>query len=244
MTELIWSPFTVCGYSERMASAPFGTGVYTAPEAARMVGMQAQTLRRWLLGYSHDGKVEPALWRPQHLPDEDGVLLGFRDLIEARIVNALRERKIGLPTIRACIERARQIVGDERPFSTKEFKTDGKTIFLEITRGLDEPMFIDLRKSQGVFKRVVEPSLQDLDFGKDGAERWWLLHGKKTVVADPARSFGQPIVAEHGMTTASLAASVKAEGSVEKAAKIFEIKPRLVRDAVRYEDSLRTRLAA
>lgn len=227
-----------------MEEAEFGIGVYTAPEAARMVGMQTATLRRWLAGYAHEGQVEQALWRPQYADTGDGMFLGFRDLIEARIVNALREKRIGLQTIRRCIERARKIVGDERPFSTREFKTDGKTIFLEITRDIEDPEFIDLRKSQGVFKSVVAPSLQDLEFGPNGAERWWLLHGKKTIVADPARSFGQPILHEYGIPTARIVQIVEAEGSVERAAKVYEIKPRILRDALDYEESIRTRNAA
>lgn len=228
-----------------MAQAAYGIGIYTAPEAARMVGMQSATLRRWLLGYDHDAKHEEPLWQPQYDANSDaGVLLGFRDLIEARIVNALRAKKIGLPTIRICMERAREIVGQDRPFSTSQFKTDGKTIFLEITRDLDEPELIDLRRKQGVFNRVVAPSLADLDFGPDGAERWWLLHGKRTIVADPGRAFGQPIVAGHGITTARVAQAVKAEGSVAAVAKIYEIKPKLIRDALAYEQQLGLRKAA
>jgi len=228
-----------------MSDAAFGIGIYTAPEAARMVGMQSATLRRWLLGYHHQAKREAPLWHPQYDPnDDDGMLLGFRDLVEARIVNALRGKKIGLPTIRTCLDRARAIVGQDHPFSTRRFKTDGKTIFLEITRGLDEPQLIDLKRSQGVFSRVVAPTLDDLDFGADGAERWWLLHGRRTIVADPERSFGQPIIADHGITTARVAQAVEAEGSVEKVAKIYEIKPRLIRDALAYESQLGLRKAA
>lgn len=235
---------------QSMGETAFGIGVYTATEAARMVGMNPQTLRRWLLGYEHRGKSgepcqEAPLWHPQYRPDdEEGVLLGFRDLIEARIVHALRHKKIGLQTIRICIERAQKIVGQDHPFSTSLFKTDGKTIFLEITRGLDEPELIDLKHSQGVFNRVVAPSLSDLDFGPDGAERWWLLQGKRTIVADPARAFGQPIVAEVGVTTARIAQAVKAEGSVAKVARIYEIKSRLVYDALEYESSLELKKAA
>jgi uncharacterized protein (DUF433 family) len=228
-----------------MSEAVFGIGIYTAPEAARMVGMQPSTLRRWLLGYEHHTTREAPLWRPQYDPaDDEGVLLGFRDLVEARIVNALRAKKIGLQTIRTCLDRAKAIVGQDHPFSTRQFKTDGKTIFLEITRGLDEPQLVDLKRSQGVFSRVVAPTLDDLDFGKDGAERWWLLHGRRTIVADPERSFGQPIIAEYGMTTARVAQAVEAEGSVEKVAKIYEIKPRLIRDALAYESQLGLRKAA
>ncbi len=233
-----------------MEQSAYGIGVYTAPEAARMVGMAPKTLRRWLLGYDHANgdqptKHEPPLWTPQYDPrGDDGVLLGFRDLIEARIVHALRGKRIGLPTIRICIDRAQKIVGQDHPFSTSLFKTDGKSIFLEITRDLDEPELIDLKHQQGVFQRVVAPSLADLDFGPGGAERWWLVPGKKTIVADPDRAFGQPIVADHGVTTARLWDAVEAEGSVELAAKLFELKPRFVRDALDYERSLRLRKAA
>lgn len=228
-----------------MERAAFGIGAYTVPEAARIVGMTPLRLRRWLLGYDHDGKREAALWNPQYDPeDEDGMILGFRDLVEARIVNALRKKGIGLPTIRTCMDRARTIIGQDRPFSTSQFKTDGKTIFLEITRDLAEPQLVDLKMRQGVFSRVVTPSLADLDFGPGGAERWWLLHGKRSIVADPERSFGQPIVAAHGVTTARLAQAVHAEGSVARAAQLFEIKPRLVRDALAYENTLGMRRAA
>ncbi|MFT4057183.1 MAG: DUF433 domain-containing protein [Novosphingobium sp.] len=233
-----------------MTTADYGIGIYTAPEAARMVGMSAQTLRRWLLGYDHkdkDAQVrhEPALWQPQYEPEaSDGVLLGFRDLVEARIVSALRRKRIGLPTIRICMDRAREIIGQERPFSTSQFRTDGKSIFLEITRDLDEPELIDLKHKQGVFRQVVEPSLADLDFGPDGAERWWLLHGKKTIVADPEHSFGQPIVAGFGISTEALAQAMKAEGSVAKVARLYELKPRLVLDALAYEAQRGLRKAA
>ncbi len=228
-----------------MDRAAFGIGIYTAPEAARMVGMRSATLRRWLLGYDHDAKHEDPLWRPQYAPDDDdGVLLGFRDLVEARIVHALRSKGIGLQTIRICLDRARTIIGQDRPFSTSQFKTDGKTIFLEITRDLDEPQLIDLKRSQGVFNRVVAPSLADLDFGPEGAERWWLLHGKKTIVADPDLAFGQPIIAGHGMTTARVAQAVEAEGSIARVAEIYEIKQRLIRDALAYENQLSLRKAA
>ena len=207
--------------------------------------MPASMLRRWLSGYSHDGKREAPLWNPQHDSDEDSdLLLGFRDMIEARIVHALRGKKIGLPTIRICLERAREIVGDERPFSTQQFKTDGKTIFLEIVKEIDEPDFIDLRRRQGVFKRVVEPTLEDLEFGAAGAERWWLLPKRKTIVADPARSFGQPIIAEFGITTSSVAQAVLAEGSAQRVAKIYDIPLKLIRDAMLYEMGGTNRLAA
>jgi uncharacterized protein (DUF433 family) len=229
----------------KMNDAAFGKGIYTVSEAARMIGMPPRNLHRWLAGYEHHGKREDPLWMPQHSTEPDeAIVIGFRDLIEARIVNSLRHMKIGLPTIRKCISRARELVGDERPFSTRQFKTDGRSIFLEIWRDLDEPELIDLKSLQGVFSRVVAPSLTGLEFDADAASRWWLLEGKRTIVADPERSFGQPIVAENGIPTQRLAQVVKAEGSVEAAAKLFDIRPRLIRDALEYEIAHGARKAA
>lgn len=228
-----------------MSDAAFGIGVYTVPEAARMIDMPSRNLKRWVAGYEHHGKSEAPLWIPQHgLEEDEPIVIGFRDLIEARIVNSLRGMRIGLPTIRKCIARARDLVGDDRPFSTRQFKTDGKSIFLEIFKDVGEPELVDLKSLQGVFSRVVAPSLTGLDFDDGGASRWWLLEGKRTIVADPERSFGRPIVAEAGIPTHRMAQAVKAEGSVEAAAKLFELRPRLVRDALEYELSHGLRKAA
>src|SRR3546814_9953437 len=104
--------------------------------------------------------------------DQDGLLLGFRDLVEARIVHALRKSRIGLPTIRLCIDRAKEMLGEDHPFSTKAFKSDGKRIFIEITKGVEEPRLINLKERQHVFRDFVLHSLQGLEFGmiapKDG----------------------------------------------------------------------------
>ena len=235
---------SLLAYTGTMDQVAYGVGVYSAPEAARMIGMHSATLRRWLQGYVHGGTAERRLWTPQHEANDDGLLLGFRDLIEARVVNALRARGFGLPTIRTCIERARELVRDERPFSTRQFKTDGKSIFFEIVRDLDELDLVDLKSRQGVFHRVVVPSLEDLEFGDTGAQRWFLLHNRKSIVADPAVAFGAPTIVGSGMTTARVAQAVRAEGSIERAALIYELKPAQVRDALAYEDQLHARKAA
>lgn len=224
-----------------MLKSDFGIGVYSVPEAARMIGMGNQTLRRWLLGYDHnasDGMHHHSpLWPLQHDLQDDEIFLGFRDLIEARIVNALRRSGISLQAIRECLDIARQIINDAHPFSTKHFKTDGKSLFLEIAEKADDPHLIDLKRRQHVFRTVVAPSLSGLEFGNEAAERWWLLDGKKTVVADPSRSFGQPIMASSGLTTKRIKEAVEAEGSIEKTAKVYEIRVSEVRDALAYEQA-------
>ena len=231
---------------DEMTEAHYGVGAYTIPEAARLIGMTPARLRRWLYGYEYDGgeATQPALWRPQYDVEVDGQLLGFRDLVEARIVAALTKARFSLQTIRACITAARDLLGDEHPFSTSAFKTDGRRLFLDIVDGVQDAAMYDLRSRQRVFREVVIPSLSGLDFGPDVAERWWLMPGRRTIVADPERSFGQPIVASSGLLTARVVQEVKAERSVERVAKLYDLPIRSVRDAVKFENDLQMRKAA
>jgi uncharacterized protein (DUF433 family) len=59
-------------------------------------------------------------------------------------------------------------------------------------------------------------------------------------VLDPTRRFGAPIVTGTGITTDTLFAAYEAEGRDRKTtARIFEIDPRQVDVAVRFEERLR-----
>lgn len=150
-----------------MAIPAYGIGAYTLAEAGRLLDVSPTTIRRWLFGYSYDHHgprtSQQPLWQPQYGFEQDEPLLGFRDLIEARIVRGLRSLRIGLPTIRECMRRASEIVGDAHPFSTRQFKTDGRRIFLEQMDDIGEGILIDLKMRQHAFRQIVAPSFVDLE---------------------------------------------------------------------------------
>ena len=199
-------------------------------------------MRRWLGGYSYrEGgelhQVAP-LWEPQLPKAEDHLEVGFRDLIELRFVSAFLNAGLGLKTIRYCLEYARQCVDSDRPFSTRRFQTDGRTIFLDSANSAGDEQLLDLKKNQFVIKSVIERTFKDLDIEDDAVARWRPFRGKRTIVIDPERSFGQPIAAEYGVPTIAIAQAAKAEGSEKAAAALFELPVSVVRDAVKFEESL------
>ncbi|WP_146193623.1 hypothetical protein [Sphingosinicella humi] len=231
-----------------MSNAAFGIGVYTPAEAARLTGVSSSAIRRWLFGYSYDHHgpktVQAPLWQPEYGIDQEEPILGFRDLIEARMVGSLRQLGFGLPTIRACLRTAVEIAQDNHPFSSASFRTDGQRLFLERVGEGGEHDIIDLKSRQHAFARIVERSFLDLEFDERKATRWFLLPHKQTIVADPERSFGQPIASESGVPTARLAQAVAAEGSIDKVAKLFDMAVGVVRDALTFEARIRAPLAA
>jgi hypothetical protein len=169
-----------------------GRGVYATSEALQLVNFQRltdedhktigiQTITRWLCGYDYEIGRETRhlnpLWRPDYSEDNADKLieLSFRDLIELRFVKTFRDQGLSPQTIRVCFARAVQAVQDERPFSTRRFRTDGKTIFLEITGGVREGELLDLKRRQTAFRRIVAPSLRDLEFDAQVVARWFPL---------------------------------------------------------------------
>ncbi len=224
------------------AVVPLGVGSYTAAEAAALVGVPARNVSRWLGGYSyrHGGnerRMAP-LWSTQLDMIDDRLELGFRDLIELRFVKAFVDAGVGLLSIRNCLDYARGLVGDERPFSTRRFKTDGRTIFLQSLDRSPDGSMLDLKNRQYVFSRVIERTFKDLDVDDDVVIRWRPYKGKDSIVLDPERAFGQPIAAESGVPVVSLADAVLAEGSIERVSRLFDVPEAVVRDATNYQATL------
>ena len=224
------------------AAAPrklLGVGLYTAAEASGLTEISSIRIRLWLTGYAHGPRDRPGwsdpLWTPQLPRSGKDVALGFRDLIELRFVASFIVAGISLHSIRRALVIGRQMVGDERPFSTTWFRIDGRTIFLQVSTEAEEPTLIDLFHRQYAFNRAVEPSFRDIDFAEAAAERWWPMSRRSRALVDPTRTFGHPIVAEHRVPTQALADAAIAEGSVAKVAKLFELPIGAVRDAVAFE---------
>ena len=188
-----------------------GIGLYTAAEASGLTGIPSLRIRRWLTGYAHGPTNAQTwsdpLWTPQLPRIGTDVALGFRDLMELKFVARFIAAGISLHSIRRALVIGRQMVGDERPFSTTRFRTDGRTIFFQVSREAEEPTLIDLLNRQYAFNRVVEPSFRDIDFGEAAAECRWPMSRRSRVVIDPARNFGHPIVAEYGVPTQARAFS-------------------------------------
>lgn len=225
-------------------SAFIGVGIYTVPESAKLSGVSAGRIRRWLRGYTYEyrgtARASDPVWQRQ-LPTLDNKLaLGFQDLLEVRMVNAFRERGVSWPTLRAAAGSAQKLFGVTHPFSSRRFLTDGRSVFAEITDSLGETSLLDLVRTQYAFAEVLTPLLHGVEFDQyDNALRWWPLGLKRRVVIDPARSFGQPIVSREGVPTGLITQAYEAQGrSFATVARYYDIETRSVRDAVEFEQKL------
>lgn len=219
-----------------------GRGIYSFAEAANLLKLQKRTVTRWLNGYSfrRAGEyrhVDP-LWATDFRTDEGRGELSFKDLIELRFVGAFIAQGLSLNVVRRCHDYAKQCLSTDRPFLVGKFKTDGETIFLDGNSALVKSELLDLKRNQYVIREVVQSQFRDLDCENEVVVRWRPFNGKPSIVVDPKRSFGRPVAEATGVPTEALVAAVAAEGSLRVVARQFEVSEAVVRDAIKFHQSL------
>jgi uncharacterized protein (DUF433 family) len=216
-----------------------GRGLYTVAEACQMTGIPTATFRRWVFGYVRRRNAERVEYRPISPPEigriEGHLVVGFRDLLEVRIVHAFRMAGVSWHVIRLAAANASR-PGRTHPFLSERFRTDGRTIFLESFREAGEERLVDLARNQHAFHRVIAPSLRDVLFEGDEPRAWYPLWPRKMVVVDPTRSFGRPIAG--GVPTDILAQSAARETSLDVVARWYEVPLEAVRAAVDWQERL------
>ena len=220
------------------------TGIYSVPDAARLTGVAPGRIRRWLRGYSfrygQKKYTSPAVWQGQWPPAGKSLALGFLDLIEIRFVKAFIEAGVSWATLRLARARAQESFRVSHPFCENRFLTDGRKLLVEVQLESGESSLLDVISRQQVFVQTVRPCFKDLEFQDGRVVRWWPLGEGGTIVVDPRRCFGQPILARSGVPTEALARAAAATNLLAELARWYQVNEVEVRDAVEFEQRLRT----
>ena len=222
-----------------------GAGIYSVRQAARLSGVPARSIQRWMQGYSYRYKGDvthrPPVIQPNFVPNESEThAVSFHDLLEIRFVHAFRELGVSWKVIRVAAGKARELLETDHPFTTDAFFSDGRRIFADLQKaGIREKRLVDLVSDQYCFRNVMLPAFRaQIDLSDRGAERWWPLGRNKTIVLDPARQFGQPIVADQAVPTVTLAKAAVAMGSERLVSQWFDVPRSSVHQAVAFERQL------
>ncbi len=223
-----------------------GVGLYSIPDAARIIKVGEAVLRRWVADYTNtsrdlDDHHEPVVHR--RLNDHGGVLT-FLELIELFVVKQFRDAGVSMQVIRKTAQVAAQRFDTPYPFATGDFDTDGRSILHAMEDSRDGSTSAeDLARGQYAFDSLMHPFFKRLDY-RDHAEalRYWPLGRDGRVVLDPQRHFGAPIDARTGVPTRTLFAAVTAGVGqlLDVVADWFEVPLTAVQAAVDYEALLAT----
>ena len=207
-----------------------GVGLYSVPEAARLLRVHPQRLRRW---------IDPETGLIRRVFSSDETVVTFVELMELHFVQMFKEAGVSLQTIRRAARMAARQFQCPHPFTIHRFDTDGRDIFATMLHSEKrKPLIEDLKHGQYVFNNIVKPFFKKLEYHKDDAIRFWPLNRTGRVVLDPKRHFGKPIDATTGVPTKALHLAVKAGDNPTTVANWFDVPYAAVVAAVKFEESL------
>lgn len=213
-------------------------GIYTIPEAARLVEAPMAKVRGWIAGY----KAPPILSNEIQVV-ERRIAMSFTNLMEVRFIHTFSNLGVKVGSIRAMLEEAKQVLKHPHPFATNTvFKTDGKNIFASIAKQTDDKALYDLKRKNWAFHEIIAQSLMkgvEFDPHGDAVAFWPRKHEAPNVVVRPSWSFGKPVLEDVGIPTRTLYEAFQAEDETEESvARWFQIPRNLVHEAVRFETLL------
>ncbi len=227
-----------------------GIGLYTPAEAAFYARVSRRVMARWVFGDSAGKSVID-----RQLIDSDAKVVTFLDFVQTLAVREIRNRHgLSLQKIRRGVDAATERYGIPYPlarrhtiylFGDQQGQGHGEMV-IQLPDDPAElaPQFVQLTgKDEGsrLIATVVEPFLADLAFDPETrlVTRYCpMRHEGSSVVLDPHRRFGEPLVDPGGFTVAALWDATNTEGGIEAAAEAYGVGVAEVVLANRYYDSL------
>jgi len=212
--------------------------VYGMSQAARLLGLRTDGLRRWIDGYERPGKVYAPVIR-ERSTGVDTVTWG--EFIEAGYLREYRAKQATLQYLRPVIGFLRDRLQVQYPLATLKPYTSGRELALAAQEfvGLDPALSIVILGRD----RTLMPSdpaiafLDKVEFNdaSDVAERLFPLGRTKPIVLDPTRSFGEPTIPVAGVRTEIIAELIDAGEEPARIAEIYSISVADVEQVVDFE---------
>jgi uncharacterized protein (DUF433 family) len=214
---------------------------YRFSDAASYLGIAITTLRAWVKGmhYAKKGGGKGFFKPVFSLPEPDGHLLSYTNLVEAFVLSSLRRRhKIDLYKIRKAIRTLQREFDSAHPLAEHRFETNGIDLFVQqygqlINVGQD---------GQLAMREMLETYLERVEHDPSGrAARLYpfiRLTGTdqpRNIVINPYVSFGKPVIVGTGLPTRVVAERFKAGDSIPEIAADYGRKAEEIDDAIRYE---------
>jgi len=218
-------------------------GIYTIPEAANLTGLSESRIRRWLTGYtfktSGSRKKSPPVWSGQLSPIKGRRVVSFRDLIEMKFVDAFLRAGVSWVAIRKVQELARKQFKYDHPFSTNRFRSDGSHIVMTALNEENQESLFDVSTRQQIFLEAAAPFREELEMDDDDTViRWWPLGQDLSIVLDPTRGWGRPIIARNGLPSSVVWYASQSRLKTSDSAVWFEISSDELDDALAFESSM------
>lgn len=212
--------------------------LYSVGEAARLLEVSQQKLKRWLDGAIVQGRHYPPVIRLEPTGEE---VVTWAEFVEAGFLRGYRAKKVSLPRLRQFIDAMREAERVVHPLAHFEplVLRPRQELLVALDRlqnDIDEGLsLVEHRSGQISFGPVLRDFLDHVDFDAQGlAERMYPLGREEPrVVIDPELAFGIPQV--RGIRTETVAEAVAAGETLASVGETLGLSPEDVSAALRWE---------
>ncbi|MDB5204953.1 MAG: hypothetical protein JWR72_28 [Flavisolibacter sp.] len=207
--------------------AELGEGIFLTKDVAQILNLPYPRVRYWMneMWSSRFGHG-----RLYAFGDNRNKAINFYTLIEFYTFSQLRLKGVSAKKIKEVHDCIAKDLKTPYPFA-QNVRTDGRGVWYE---QLGELVKAD-RKRQIDLKKLLEPFLHRIDFGKYGiAERYFPLDKSKNIVVDPKRQFGQVTVAGRNIRADIIFKLHLGGESIGNICTLYDLKVPQVRDAIRF----------
>ena len=220
---------------------------YRGAEVAHILALPYGTVMAWSFGQDYrqqrDGSrkrfvalIEPA--------DTRRKLLSFTNLCELHLLASIRRRhRVPMADVRKAVDYVKRSLGVDRPLASSQFLTNGVALFVE-----QAGLLLNVSDSgQQAMREDFERALTRIEYSDSGApvvlfpytrapaEAAASREQPRTVVIDPRRSFGRPVLAGAYVRTEVIEDRFRAGDSIADMARDYGVQPAAVEEALRFE---------
>jgi uncharacterized protein (DUF433 family) len=219
---------------------PRDTPAYFLADAAHYLRLPTATVRSWVLGRRYPTESGTSFFRPLiDIPDPDGQLLSFNNLVELHVLSAIRRvHRVELKAVRRTIKYLNKHLHSPRPFLTADLLTDGESLFIERYGQLVNTS----ADGQIEMGQLLEKYLRRIDRDSHGAPirlfpftRNRIEASPRLVAIDPKIRFGKPCLTGTGIPTRIIAERYEAGDSIAFLVKDYGRPTEEIEEAIRYE---------
>src|SRR5690554_3170435 len=210
-----------------------GKGIYTAGDISKILRIKESKVRRWLKTY-WDGKLGEVYGQKYSWNISGNRAVSFHTMVEFYIMLLFSEAGVPPMEVVKAHQQLSEMKGTAFPFAKKEvlknIRVSGKDIYLE-----DGENIISLNGTKQLALRLITNFYTNLDFDKENlASRFWPMGKKASIIVDPTRKFGSPVLESHNIYPETLNGHYLAGDSIPYLAHVFEITEKEVKDAIKY----------
>lgn len=210
-----------------------GIGIYSASEIARILRVPYRTVYTWMNKY-WDKKLGQNYGSNYSWVKDGSRSVSFHTFIEFYVMMRFSEAGVKPKQV---IEAHKELVKMYKtafPFALKEvlkgINSDGKHVYLKTKQGI-----IELNGTKQFNLDLIQLFFINLEFDNDNlASKFWPIGKKKSILVDPERRFGHPVIDGKNILPEIIFNHYKAGDPVAYIAHVYKLSEQEVHNALEY----------